>query len=344
MAKTIKVILLVTLILGLFLTGCVSAPAGNTPAASETPAAATDTVVPTQTTPVVDTPAAASDGKMVIYAPATTSSIPVIIAASKMDNVELTLYTNQSQANTLFLRGDVSILVSGLSVGVDLFKNGAPVQMANSYVTGLSYLVTYGKQAASLADLKGQEIYIPFEGSPIEDATAFLAEKAGLKYKEDLTPVYSQFDSSVELLKEGKATAVVLPEPNVTLVESQPKVFVSVSYFDAWNEATGTSNGYPQVGSFVNSEWAKTHANEINAFNSALADAITSTQNGPSAAVKAVSSYYKLTPELLLKSLNRTHYNLTTGQEMADTINAYYQLIGKPLDEKYSAFYYLAAQ
>ena len=320
MHKSLRVIFIVTFLLSVLLAGCKAAA----------PAATPETV--------------ADGDKLVIYAPASASSIPVIIAASKLPDAELTLYTDQSQANTLFLRGDVDILVSGLSVGVDMYKNDAPVQMVNSFVSGLSYLVTYGIHASSLADLKGQQIYIPFEGSPIDEVTEFLATKSGLKYKQDLIPVYAPFDSSIQMLKDGQTTAVVLPEPNVTLVASVPNVYISFSYFDAWNAATGTTNGYPQVGTFVNSTWAAEHGDQISAFNSALGNAILATQTDAATAVNSVKDQYKMSSELLLQSLGRTRYNLLSGQEMVDAVNNYYQVIGKPLDEKYSAFYYLAAK
>jgi NitT/TauT family transport system substrate-binding protein len=346
MKKILLVLLLAALSTGFLLTGCsntalsTSAPQEVTTSTGSSAVAATaaSTTVQAESTTPVET------GKLVIYAPASSSSIPVLLAASQMKNTEVKLYTDQSQANTLFLRGDVSILVTGLSVGVDLYKNGAPVQEVNSFVSGLSYLVTYGKSVTSLADLKGQQIYLPFEGSPIEEVITFLAGKAGLKYKEDLSPIYSAFDSSVQLLKEGKATAVVLPEPNVSLVEGQPNIYISLSLYDEWNKVTGTNAGYPQVGSFVNSNWAKSHSDEIAAFNQALSSAITSVEKDPAAAVDSVKANYKLSPALLLKSLNRTHYTLMTGQAMEDSISNYYQVIGKPLDEKFSAFYYLPAQ
>jgi ABC-type nitrate/sulfonate/bicarbonate transport system substrate-binding protein len=148
----------------------------------------------------------------------------------------------------------------------------------------------------------------------------------------------------VQLLKEGKATAVVLPEPYVTLVEGQPNISISLSYFDEWNKATGTDKGYPQVGSFVNSEWAKTHGQDIAAFNQALGESISMAQSDPSDAVTATQSNYKLSAALLLKSLSRTRFNLVSGQDLQETIDNYYTVIGKPLDEKFSAFYYLAAQ
>ncbi|MRS03764.1 ABC transporter substrate-binding protein, partial [bacterium] len=272
-----------------------------------------------------------------------TSSIPVILAASQFSNVKMVLFADQSQANTEFIRGDVSILVSGLSVGVDLYKNGVPVQAANSFVSGLSYLVTYGKPVTSLKELVGKSIYVPFEGSPIDQMIAFLTASNGLTWKEDISAVYSPFDSSIELLKQGKVEAVVLPEPMVTLVEGQPDVFISLDLAKEWDLVTGSQDGYPQVSSFVNPDWAANNETFLTDFNLALADAIQSVQQDPQAAIEMVKDQYKLSPEKLLKSVSRTRYLLLVGSEMQSSIESYYQTIGKPLDENFSDFYFGAA-
>lgn len=284
------------------------------------------------------------DEILVIYAPASSSSIPVILAASKLDNVDIQLYTNQSQANTLFLRGEVNILVTGLSVGVDLYTNTAPVQMISSYVSGLSYLVTSGRQITSISELEGQSVYIPFEGSPIEQVMQFLVEKQGLTWKSDVNPIYSPFESSIELLKQGTATAVILPEPNVTLVEDQPNIYISLDLYDEWNKETGSTQGYPQVAAFVQPEWAAANGEAIGAFNQALSEAVEYVQQNPDAAIDAVQSYYKLPAEKLAKALSRTRYLFMSGEEMQSSVENYYQTIGKPLDETFADFYFISAQ
>lgn len=336
-----KKLLLLTVILTLLLGGCAAAqPAA--PAAVQTEAPAVLTETPAAEMPAETKTAAAE--KITIYAPASTSSIPIILAASQMKNAELTLYTNQAQVNTLFLRGDVDILVTGLSVGVDLYKNGAPVAVANSYVSGLSYLLTYDKKVGSLVELKGQEIYIPFKGSPIEQVTAHLAQQANLNWPDDFKPVYMPFESSIELLKQGKAGAVVLPEPFVSLLESQPKINISLSYFDEWQKAHPEDAGYPQVGALVNPDWAQANAAQIEQFNQAMAAALNSIEKDPAAAAEAVKSNYKFPAPVLLKSLNRTRYHLVSGDEMRQSITAFYTEIGKPLDESYAKFFYLPAK
>jgi ABC-type nitrate/sulfonate/bicarbonate transport system substrate-binding protein len=324
MQKVRSLLLSFLFILALVGTGC--APA-NPAASTQAPAAAE--------------PSAAT---LIIAGPATPSSIPLILAAEKLGNAQVQIIQNNAQANTAFLRNEINILASGLSVGVDLRKNGAPVHLLNTYVTGLSFLVTYGEKVDSLSALKGKEIYLPFEGSPIEETTMFLAKKEGLVWGVDLKPVYSPFDASVVLLKDGKAKAVVLPEPFVTLVENEPNLFISLDYFTAWNVAAETEAGYPQVGAFVNAEWAHQNPEQLAAFNAALAEAIQFIQENPEEAVAKVKEQFKLPESVLLRSIQRTHFSLSTGEALKANVNDYYELIGKPLDDNYADFFYIPAQ
>lgn len=318
----LRALTLITLLL--LLAGCVALPAPVAP--TPTPE---DAPLPTR-----------SEDRLVIYAPATPSSLPVIIAARRIEGAEVTIFTNHSQASTLFLRGDVDILVTGLSVGIEFFKNGVPVQAVNSNVSGLTYLVTYGKQVGSFAELMGGEIYIPFEGSPIEETTQYLAQQEGLTWKEDLKPIYSPFAASVELLKQGKAAAVALPEPFVTQVEAQPGVFVSFGYKAKWDALAGNRDGYPQVAAFVNKDWAGTHTDMIAAFNTELAAALRLIQDDPAAAVAQAQDALGFPPQVLAVSLRRTDFALTTGADLAQQVRSYYRTIGKPLDETFDAFFY----
>jgi ABC-type nitrate/sulfonate/bicarbonate transport system substrate-binding protein len=283
-------------------------------------------------------------GSFEVYAPASTSSIPVLLAASQNENIHVTLYSNQEQANALFIRGEIPMMVTGLSVGQSLNGQGVPVQMSNSLVAGLSYLVTYGEPVESFMDLAGKEVYVPFAGSPIEEICAYFAAQEGLIWGEDITPVYAPFDSSVALLKEGKAAAVVLPEPFVSLVENAENVYVSISFYDIWNSYNAGADGYPQVGTFVNRDWAEIHAGEIDLFNTALADAIASVEADPQAAVSAVAENYKFPEAVLLKSLGRIEYNLVSGEEMQTLVTEYDVITGNEINESESNFYYLPAK
>jgi NitT/TauT family transport system substrate-binding protein len=264
----------------------------------------------------------------------------VVLAAQQLPNANVTIYTNHSQANTVFLRGDADMLVTGLSVGASMFENGAPVQVVNSYVTDLTYLVTYGQPVERFADLAGQEIYLPFEGSPTEEITRFLAEQDGLVWGEDIKPIYSPFPASVELLRQGKAKAVVLPEPFVSMVQGDEQIFVSLNYRQAWEAQTGGNSGYPQVAVFVNRDWAAQHSAEIEAFNQALADAIQAVQQDPVGAIEQTGSAFSFPQPVMLGALQRTGFAPLTDEALANSVLQYYQTIGEPLNAEFETFFY----
>jgi len=152
----------------------------------------------------------------------------------------------------------------------------------------------------------------------------------------------------VELLKQGKAAAVALPEPYVSLVEGQEHVFISLNYKEKWDALTGSTNGYPQVNAFVKRDWAASHGDLIARFNDELANALQLVRQDPAAAVEqtkaenapGTSQGCGFPPEVLLASLRRTDWFFSRSDEMAQSIRRYYQIIGKPLDETFDAFFY----
>ncbi len=239
------------------------------------------------------------------------------------------------------------MLVTGLSVGVEMHKNKAPVQVINSYVAGLTSLVTYGQAINSFKQLKGQEIYLPFEGSPIEEMTSFLAKQEGLVWKEDLKPIYSPFPASVQLLQQGKAKAVVLPEPFVSMLQDKEKlqdkenIFVSLDYRQEWDTQTNSTNGYPQVVTLVNPNWAKANHELITQFNQLLTEAIAEVRQNPAVVVEQTATNFSFPPKVLQNSLSRTSFAMLIDEALATSITHYYQTIGRPLDDNsFKSFFY----
>ncbi|MBN2546884.1 MAG: ABC transporter substrate-binding protein [Spirochaetes bacterium] len=281
-----------------------------------------------------------SINKTVIYAPSTPTSLPLLIASEVLSDTEVVLYVNHSQANALFLKGDVQIISTGFSVGKNFFDNKVPVIVINSYVSGLTHLVTYGKHFNNFTELKGSEIYLPFQNSPIEEITKFFILSEGLKWG-DFKPVYSQFQSSVELLKNGKAKVVPLAEPFVSIVEKNQNIKVSFSYYDRWVEITGNKKGYPQTGTFIKKQWAEKNSNYIKKLNNEIKKAVIEINNNPEKSSKLLSGKLNVSDEILLSATRRTVFNMLYSKELKNEIEIYYKAIGKPLNENYKEFFYI---
>nr|NJM01908.1 ABC transporter permease subunit [Desulfobacula sp.] len=192
--------------------------------------------------------AAAQPGRdIIILTPATPASIPVILAVKNLPGVKLTIFYNHSQAHSLFLTGKAQILSTGISVGVQFFRQGVPVKIINSHVTGLSFLVTT-RPIREFRELKGMKIWLPFPGSPLEEITRFLAQSEGLVWEHDIHVGYAMFATSVKLLQQKRIEAAVLPEPYVSLAETDPDLFVSLDYARLWETIPTLRTPVPRSG------------------------------------------------------------------------------------------------
>ncbi len=275
-----------------------------------------------------------------VLVPSSTTSIPIILAAKYLPGLNVEIFDNHPQAHAQFMAEDNLVLVTGLSVGVDMFKNEVPLQLINTNVTGLSYIVSCNIEINSFADLAGHEIYLPFEGSPLEETTQFFVEQAGLQYGVDVKPIYAPFDTSTALIKNGDDAIVAMPQPAATAMAAQDCGHLGASFYDTWNTITGDTDGYPQVGAFAKASFTSAHPEWVQAFNQAVAKAIADLQADPEAAVNEVAEKFSFPAPVLLKALQATKFTVQSDQAMKDSVIHYYETIGKPLDESYEAFFY----
>jgi NitT/TauT family transport system substrate-binding protein len=275
---------------------------------------------------------------IIVLAPATPASIPIILAVNHLSGVKLSIFHNHSQAHSLFLNGKAQLITTGISVGLQFFRQGVPVKIINSHVTGLSFLVTT-RPVKGFGELKGKKIWLPFPGSPLEEVSQFFAQSEGLVWKQDILVGYAMFDTSVKLLQQKRIEAAALPEPFVSLAQEDPGLFASLDYTRLWEHYTRAGNTCPQVGTFVNAGWAREHLAFIDRFNQALESAITDTTLNPDAAVQQAKIHLKFPEPILRTALGRTRFHLQTNQQLRQSVFTYYKTIGSPLDETVNDFF-----
>ncbi|MDD2391014.1 MAG: hypothetical protein PHP23_14975 [Desulfobacterales bacterium] len=275
-----------------------------------------------------------------IFAPATPSSIPLFLAAKSLGNVDFHFFSNHSQAHALFLKDDVRILSTGLSVGVRLFRRNIPICIISTYVTGMSYLVTRGNKISGFRDLAGEILYLPFRGCPIEEITKIFIEREGLKWNRDIMIGYCEPAFSQKMLENKRIFAAVLPEPFASMSTAAPENFISLSYRDLWEKYTGGSNGYPQIGIFTKRSWAYEHKSLINQLNRHLSQAVEEVRCDPERYAHQLTTEMNCPPGILLSALRNTQFTSMSCRQAKAVITTYYQTIGAPLDESFECFFY----
>ena len=282
-------------------------------------------------------------GPAVILAPDTPTSVPLVLAAGRMPAVALELFTLHDRAHARFLTREVPLLVTGLSVGLRFFRQGAPVQLVNAYVAGLTHLMVR-RPIRCLADLKDQSLALPFAGSPIDEVTGFFFRERGLVWPEALTVIYTPLPSALALLCQGRVAAAALPEPYASLAARTPGIVRADSYLALWRAATGEPSGYPQVGIFVFKDWADRHPALIHELNTRLAAAIETVAADPAGAVRQTANRFPLPADIQASALRHTVFAPVTGPALPPFVTAYYARVGLPLRAGDDAFFRVDSQ
>ncbi len=187
-------------------------------------------------------------------------------------NYNIELFTSADGITGPIVSGECDIAALPTNVAAKLYKaSGGKVQLLAVNTLGVLYLLQNGTTVTSFEDLKGKTIYLPGAGSNPEYITAALLEANGLKVGEDVildTTSYPSPDALQTALVSNIAGVelAVLPEPKVTVTQmNNSAVQIAMNFTDKWEEVYG-ENTLAQGCLVVNTEFAKTHPEELAKF------------------------------------------------------------------------------
>ena len=262
-----------------------------------------------------------------VMAPDNPSSIPLLLAADHIPDLEVKLFTNHAQAHSLFMGGKIPLLMTGYAVGESFAQRGVPVKMIASWVSGLNFLVTADAKYHSFANLKGQKIYFPFQGSPIEIMSLWLAEKEGLTIASDFEVGYLPFVSMLEMMRQGKVRNAVMPVSSALQIVDDKRFFFSFNLNDKWQQFTST-DFYPQVCLFANSNANIDHI--LPELLAELQQACLIIENNPQKALDLIGNRLSYSTQIIKRSLELQTFELLSGKELQAAMEQYFEKSGIP--------------
>ncbi|MCF7911344.1 MAG: hypothetical protein K9M99_02360 [Candidatus Cloacimonetes bacterium] len=262
-----------------------------------------------------------------VMAPDNPSSIPLLLAADHIPELEIKLFTNHAQAHSLFIGGKIPLLMTGYAVGESFAQRGVPIKMLASWVSGLNYLVTADYRCESFAQLKGQKIYFPFQGSPIEQLSLWLAEKEGLNSENDLEIGYLPFVSMLEMMRQGKVRNAVMPVSSALQIVDDERFFFSFNLNDKWRQITH-SDFYPQVCLFYDPN-ADLDA-LLPKLLTELEQACLMIEQNPRKALDLTAGRLSNSPQIIKRSLELQTFELLSGKKLQTAMELYFEKSGIP--------------
>lgn len=180
--------------------------------------------------------------------------------------VEFRLWQNPDQLRVLLANDEIDYSAVPVNLPALVAGRGLPVRLLNVSVWGIIWLVSRDLAIQGFADLRGEELVMPFQ----RDLPAVLVDELlrshGLEAGKDLTlrPVRDGQDAQA-LLLAGRAKHALLVEPAVSLLlwrnqqQNGAPLRRVQSLENAWNQAFPANPELPQAGIMASARIAEQH-------------------------------------------------------------------------------------
>lgn len=177
----------------------------------------------------------ASDSKLPVLTlagPAAAVSFPLVRMAESgeladlAERVEFVVWRDPDQLRVLALEGKPRIMAMPSNVAANLHNRGAKLKLLNVSTWGILWLVSRSPDLQTLADLKGEEIAMPFRADMPDIVFHTVAEKQGLDPRKDFNLRYvgTPMDA-MQLLIARQVNHALLAEPAVSMALRRTKSF-----------------------------------------------------------------------------------------------------------------------
>lgn len=244
--------------------------------------------------------------------------------------VNATVAAENKEAMDALVNGSADIAAVATNVAASLYaKTDGAVEVLAVNTLGVLYILEKGDSVQTMADLAGKTVYAVGQGANPEYVLNHLLTENGV----DPSQVDLQWMTAQEVtaqMASAKGDAVcMLPVPAATaLMMKDPEVRQALSLSDEWDKL---DQGALAQGCLVaRTQFVEEHPETVDAFLDLYGDSVTfmSDENGLSGASALVAELgITANEQIAAKAIPQCNLTLLTGNEMKETLQAYYQVL-----------------
>lgn len=253
--------------------------------------------------------------------------------------INLTIVDGADAIKTKLLNGEANVAIAPTNIGAIIYNNGGQkIKLVATDIQGSLYMV--GKEQLSgetfkekLESLKGKTVYNIGQGATPDITFKYALDVYGIPYEvtetEDPSYVALRYVTSgkelIPLLKRGDAQFGILGEPAVTQANANAGTETVLSLQVLWNDASNTTDGFPQASLFMNKELLTSeHSAFVQYFLGLLEENNTWVKDNTEDALTALkaggsTSLTALTPEIV----NACNIKLVRANDAKASVTAY---------------------
>ncbi len=275
--------------------------------------------------------------KLVLVGPPGPMAIPLayIVENNKLNDVaektELLIWENPDQLRAIINGGVEGHFITMPTNAASLFYNkGIKIQLLNISVWGILYVISTDPEIATIEDLKGKEVVIPFQGNTPDLLFNYICKKKGIDTSKDLDIYYANNPQQVaQLLLTGKKNYTVLTEPLATQVLLKGKkaglnIYRSIDIQVEWGKVSGLGDKIPIAGN-VALPSIQANSKAMKRFMEEYSLAVKWLKEDPAAAGILASEIEQLGFEAkaVTKSMENTKWNFVLAKNCKEDIQVY---------------------
>jgi len=271
--------------------------------------------------PVLPRMAQAADIEtLALYGPPAGPSITLAHAvatdafAAIADAASFTAWRTPDELRAGLTSGEIALSVVPIQAAANLYNRGFPIRLANAMTNGLLYILAEEAGIATIPDLAGRHIAVPFRGDTPEIIFGQLLAHHGLDAETVLQVTYAGTPTeAMQLMLAGRVDAALTSEPSTTAAilrgrQAEKTLRRAIDLQHAWGEMTGAAPVLPQAGLAVTQGFLDDHGAVLPDLLAALEAATVDVLADPAAAAANATEALGMPAPLLAASV--PHANL----------------------------------
>ena len=242
---------------------------------------------------------------------------------------DFTLAASADEVSPKLMQGELDIACVPANLASVLYNrtDGGIVTLAVNTL-GVLYIVENGNSVQSMADLAGRTIVASGKGSTPEYALRYLLTENGIDPDTGVTIDWkSEHSECVASLASGAATIAMLPQPFVTVAQTQlPDLRVALDLTEEWD---ALDNGSALLTGVVvaRADFVAEHPAAVEQFLTSYAESVDWVNDNTADAAALIGGYDIVDAAVAEKALPYCNIVCITGTEMMDMLSGYLSVL-----------------
>lgn len=277
---------------------------------------------------------------LVLWGPPASPSLLLVRAAKDAMlktlpvSVDVRIWRTPDEMRAGISSGGMKAVVVPSYVAANLHNRGLGIRLVNILTQGLLYVVAPQGSVATLADLKGKRVAVPFKNDMPDFIFRRLLAGVGIA-PADLTIDYSGTPpDAIQLLLGGRADAALLSEPaaagSILLSSLRGKPLErAIDTRKAWTAATGSTT-LPQAGlAITDALTAQIGAEGIALLQRSLETALSAVLADPSTTASEAAGLFQLPGPVLARAIPFSNLAAQSASAARSDIQALFEALAK---------------